>query len=404
MSSMPFLDELDPVLKQEMMNFVFVDLIDDGDDKKNADSKSTTNQKVKQNRKFYNSLDYKDSNWYDRFLKNDERTRIELTKEKHPKFWEFRGLFAVPYEVFEHLVELYISNGWYNNEATNCWGKKCFDVRLLILGVLNKVRRDSLPIDIQSNTNISNQVHKVFFKYFTERMESISHNFISMPRNDEELEKITHDFEKLNLVGCCGSMDVVHIGWDACPSQLKAVYEGKEGHPTIAFQVISSHHKEIFYVSKGFPGTRNDRQIVKIDTFPKELHSGEHWLSSKEWYCSTRSGGTVRFCGMWLLVDGGYLRWPSLLCPCPRDADLSVKKLSRFFMKVRKDIEDVFGILKKRFKCLRNWSRFADQTVIRNQFVFCCIVHNLCFEFEGYLNHDYIPDIDHITSHEGLEV
>ena len=120
-------------------------------------------------------------------------TTLNLVDPKHPKFTEFRGLFAVPYEVFEHLVDLCLNNGWYNPEATDASGKKCFDVRLLILGVLNKVRRDSSPVDIQSNTNTSQQVHRVFFKYFTERMELISHNFISMPRNEEELEKMTHD-------------------------------------------------------------------------------------------------------------------------------------------------------------------------------------------------------------------
>ena len=114
---------------------------------------------------------------------------VELKDIKHPICCEFRGLFAVLYRIFEHLVQSCLDNRWYDPKATNCWRKKCFDVRLLILGVLNKVRQDSSVIDIQSNTNISNQVHKLFFKFFIEKMESISQNFISMPKNEEELGK-----------------------------------------------------------------------------------------------------------------------------------------------------------------------------------------------------------------------
>ena len=59
-------------------------------------------------------------------------------------------------------------------------------------------------------------------------------------------------------------MNVAHIGWNHCPFALRAIYKGKEKYPTIAFQVISSHRRQILYVSKSFPGTCNNKQIVKI--------------------------------------------------------------------------------------------------------------------------------------------
>ena len=75
---------------------------------------------MKKDQRVFKYLDSQESNWYNRYLRSDETTRIELMDTKHPKFKEFRGLFAVPYEVFEHLVELCLNNGWYNPEATNC--------------------------------------------------------------------------------------------------------------------------------------------------------------------------------------------------------------------------------------------------------------------------------------------
>ena len=30
----------------------------------------------------------------------------------------------------------------------------------------------------------------------------------------------------------------VHIGWDMCPTQQQNMYKGKEGYPSVAYEVI----------------------------------------------------------------------------------------------------------------------------------------------------------------------
>ena len=117
---------------------------------------------------------------------------------------------------------------------------------------------------------------------FIDLIAEMKTEWIKMPETPEELEKVTQDFEKWHFHGCCGSMDVVHIGWDRCPAELRIVFEnGKEKHPTVAFQVIGSHRRQILNVSIGYPGTRNDKQIVKVDEFPAKFHSSDHWLSNQ---------------------------------------------------------------------------------------------------------------------------
>ena len=44
---------------------------------------------------------------------------------------------------------------------------------------------------------------------------------------------------------------------------------------------------------------------------------------------------------------------------------------------VRKDVECVFGILKKRWKILEYGIRFRDIKVVEKVFVVCCMLHNL---------------------------
>ena len=99
-----------------------------------------------------------------------------------------------------------------------------------------------------------------------------------MPENEDDLETVATDFDKHGLPGCCGSMDVVHRGWDKCPSEFTPLFKGKECFPTVAFQVIVTHTKKVLHVSLGYPGAWNDKQIVKVDSAPKSLHSGSHLL------------------------------------------------------------------------------------------------------------------------------
>ena len=143
---------------------------------------------------------------------------------------------------------------------------------------------------------------------------------------------------------------MVHRGWDKCPSEFTTLFKGKEGLPTMEIQVIVTHRKKVLHMSIGYPGARNDKHIVKVDSAPKSLHSGSHWLRSRKWYSKKNDGSVVQHRGYWLLVDGGYLRWPSLICTILYNTSKKGRKLAKHLESVRKDVECCFGSLKKRFK------------------------------------------------------
>ena len=67
-------------------------------------------------------------------------------------------------------------------------------------------------------------------------------------------------------------------------------------------------------------------------------------------------------------------------------------KYSAKFESVRKDIEGVFGILKKCFKFLKNFNMLQTQSgFVDNVFVTCCIIHNIQLEHDGYLDRNLTP-------------
>ena len=72
-------------------------------------------------------------------------------------------------------------------------------------------------------------------------------------------------YSLLGLPGCIASMDGVHLAWDNCPSPYLPLYKGKEGYPTVAYNVTVDHARRIMAVHGAFPGARNDKAIARTD-------------------------------------------------------------------------------------------------------------------------------------------
>ncbi len=68
---------------------------------------------------------------------------------------------------------------------------------------------------------------------------------------------------------CCstGSTDCTHFALGKCSAKISVLCTGKEGFPTLAYSMTSSHSRKILYCSTGFFGTRNDKAISKNDEF-----------------------------------------------------------------------------------------------------------------------------------------
>ncbi len=183
-------------------------------------------------------------------------------------------------------------------------------------------------------------------------------------------------YEDNHLPGCGGSIDVVHLKWSNCPAGDLNRCKGKEAYPTLAFEVISGFDREILGVSSIQFGTRNDQHIVKIDENVAKIRDG--WYNTVEWEYYDAYGNKFKAVGVYLICDGGYLRWPILICPFKgATAHSQMGYFSSNLESVRKDVECVFGILKKRWKILEYGIRFRDIKVVEKVFVVCCMLHNI---------------------------
>jgi Plant transposon protein len=166
--------------------------------------------------------------------------------------------------------------------------------------------------------------------------------------------------------------------------------KGKEGYPSVAYEVICTSRKFIQSVSCGHPaGARNDKHIFKTDPAVMGLMQYNGWLNSKAWHCSGQHGKKTFF-GLYLICDGGYQAIPCLLSKNGQP-DSPEMRWSKNVESVRKDIEGVFGILKIRFRFLKNFNNLREQSAVDDAFTTCCILHNMMLEKDGYLEEDLAP-------------
>merc|ERR1712176_782327 len=89
--------------------------------------------------------------------------------------------------------------------------------------------------------------------------------------------------------------------------------------------------------------------------------------------------------GGWVLVDNGYLPWPSLVPPSKMSLSYSEMRFSRWVESLRKDVECTFGIMKGRFRILKTGIPLHGIEVTDRVWLTCCALHNFLLE-EDNLN------------------
>ena len=78
---------------------------------------------------------------------------------------------------------------------------------------------------------------KFFYQFCCWFEETIYPKYVIPPRTHAALEKAMGPCAALGLMGAIGSTDAVHIHWGFCPNSLRTLRTGKEGFPTLAYNV-----------------------------------------------------------------------------------------------------------------------------------------------------------------------
>ena len=69
-------------------------------------------------------------------------------------------------------------------------------------------------------------------------MVGMKDEFIYLPHNVGEMNRLEHDYHVVGLLSACGSVDVVHIKWGCCLTGDINCAKGNEGYPTFVYPSV----------------------------------------------------------------------------------------------------------------------------------------------------------------------
>ncbi|CAM9914719.1 unnamed protein product [Pylaiella littoralis] len=233
-----------------------------------------------------------------------------------------------------------------------------------------------------SSTVVQKTFHK-FCKHFATEMYD-DHIYLPSDGNGE-LDKVMGEYEKLGFPGAMGSTDVTHIAWSRCPYNQARSYTGKEGKPTVGYQVTVDHTGRVLAVTEGFTGSTNDKTIICWDAAVDQIRRDKQY-TEKKFDVYKADGTTQTLEGCYLIVDNGYHKWRTLIEPTKYPITEEDIRFSGRLESVRKDVECFFGILKARFRILKLAMTYQKQERLDYVFFTCCILHNMLHTYDGMDN------------------
>jgi hypothetical protein len=260
----------------------------------------------------------------------------------------------MPYSDFKGLVQLAREQKWFPNyEGLNACKQPGIPLDLFVLGALRYLGRGWTFDDIAEATGVSEESHRKFFPLFVKACRKFLYPmWVKRPETAEEVKDHMAEFKAAAFDGCIGSADVTHIITEKCHARLKNQnLGGKDSHTTRAYQLVVNHRRQILASTVGFPGRWNDQTIVRFDDFITDIQRG-NYLAENEFSLYNEKGEKKKFKGAWILVDGGYPSWTSLICPFKDTSSVKEARWSRWAESMRKDVECTFGILKGQSKLM----------------------------------------------------
>ena len=275
----------------------------------------------------------------------------------------FQKMFRVPYLLFLNIHHHINNNNNNNKGKRDCCRKAQIDCRLLVLGSLRYLGIGTTFDALEEVTHVSGTSHQNFFlNEFLSWGVTVAREIIFLLRNDDKYDAVEEVYWVQGLPGCVGSIDCVHLSWDRCRSGLLGECVGKEGKPTLTFEVVVTHNHRIQSVSGYCHGAQNDKTISRHDWAVNKLRTPGLYLSQTVFLLKTNDTGDKEVhTGVYYNCDGGYCMWTCLMPPYKEYMPATNKEgWSKRVESLRKDVECMFGSLKKQFLAIKNPIWFAD--------------------------------------------
>jgi len=288
-----------------------------------------------------NKIDYWETPW-GKLITCD---RVMNIKTKEGKL--FRRRFRIPFLLFKDaLVPLCREYNIFDTKNENAVR---VPLEFKILYSLRILGRGNCCDDIaEIGISFESTVNWIFKKFISGVRKHLYPLYVKI-HTGEKLQKCMQQYADCGQPGCAGSVDACHFFMNKTPVSVVNNCIGKEGKPTMGFNMICDHRRYIQYCSPGFYGSYNDHNKTNGDIEFLEILDG---LSDIQFFFFDDNEAVVCIKGAYFIVDGGYPKVRSLIDGYRNRFTRNEIMWSEWLESIRKDIECTFGILKGRFRFL----------------------------------------------------
>ncbi|XP_076921605.1 uncharacterized protein LOC143583071 [Bidens hawaiensis] len=161
--------------------------------------------------------------------------------------------------------------------------------------------------------------------------------------------------EKHGFPGMLGSLDFMHVGWAMCPTAWRSQFhQGDHPGPTIVLEAAASQDLWIWHAFCGVAGYNNDLNVIYQSPIIDDLIDGveppQAFFANGE-----------HFKYGYYLVNGIYNEWGILVQAYAAPVSEKRKYFTKKQESVRKYIERVFGVLKKKMGNVGESNKILDK-------------------------------------------
>jgi hypothetical protein len=146
---------------------------------------------------------------------------------------KFRTRFRTPYAFFRDiLIPECRLRGVLVNQRTSR-----ISLELKVMVALRILGRDAVSDSCEELSEIARSTCNDIFIQFVAQFNAAFYDDVIKPPTGDNLLHVMETYRKLGFPGCVGSIDCTHVKWRQCPKSLRFECSGKEGYPTLSFEV-----------------------------------------------------------------------------------------------------------------------------------------------------------------------
>lgn len=303
-----------------------------------------------------------EQNWFETMYQNRDNP---IFKE----FWykEFRIL---P-ETFDYIITL-VRQGMEKNDTVFRQAvavEKRVAVALWRLSTGNPYRTVSKVFGIAKSTVV------LVTHNFVQELARLSGQFIRFPVTAQETSIAIQKFKEFTscqLPSVVGAVDATHSEILAPDSESRVDYFSRKQKHTIVSQGIVGANYLFLDFATGFPGSLHDSRILRSTQIFRKIENGQV-LNAPEVLINNMKIKPM------LLGDGAYPASLWLLKPYPLQENITRerRRFNKALSSSRARVENAFGLLKCRWRCLMKRLDNELQNVPKTVMA-CAVLHNIC--------------------------